>query len=122
MLASYINFRYFIVKLNIITKFASVMRIVAKRALVEFYTKHSGAKTALEEWHKKTKKAKWLNFADVKKTFRSADFVGNGRVVFNIKGNDYRLVALILFTVGMVYIRFVGTHDEYDNIIDIKTL
>ncbi|MCR5408532.1 MAG: type II toxin-antitoxin system HigB family toxin [Bacteroidales bacterium] len=98
------------------------MRIVAKRALVEFYTKHSGAKTALEEWHKKTKKAKWLNFADVKKTFRSADFVGNGRVVFNIKGNDYRLVALILFTVGMVYIRFVGTHDEYDNIIDIKTL
>lgn len=96
------------------------MRIIAKRALVEFYTRHSGAKTALEEWHKKTKTAEWLCFADVKKTFRSADSVGNGRFVFNIKGNNYRLVALILFSTGMVFIRFIGTHGDYDKIVDIK--
>ena len=68
------------------------MRIIAKRTLVEFYQKHSDAETAVEEWHKKTKNAKWTCFADVKKTFRSADSVGN----------SYRLVALILFSTGMV--------------------
>ena len=85
------------------------MRIIAKRTLVEFYQKHSDAETAVEEWHKKTKNAKWTCFADVKKTFRSADSVGN----------SYRLVALILFSTGMVYIRFMGTHSEYDSIKDI---
>ena len=98
------------------------MRIITKRSLVEFYQKHSDAKTALEEWHKKTKNAKWTSFADVKKTFRSADNVGNNRYVFNIKGNSYRLVVLILFSIGMVYIRFIGTHNEYDNIEDIKNI
>lgn len=116
------DFRYFIVKLNNLCNFASVMRIIAKRALVDFYTTHSDARTALEEWHKKTKEVKWNSFADVKKTFRSADSVGNGRYVFNIKGNNYRLIALILFTTGMVYVRFLGTHADYDRIEDIKTV
>lgn len=98
------------------------MRIIAKRTLVEFYQKHSDAETAVEEWHKKTKNAKWTCFADVKKTFRSADSVGNSRYVFNIKGNSYRLVALILFSTGMVYIRFTGTHSEYNRIKDIKNI
>lgn len=98
------------------------MRIIARRTLVEFYTKHPDSQTALEEWHKKTKEAKWSCFADLKKTFRSVDSVGNGQYVFNIKGNSYRLVALILFSTGMVYVRFVGPHAEYDRITDIKTI
>jgi len=98
------------------------MRIIAKRTLVEFYNAHNDAKTALEEWHKKTRNAKWSCFADVKKTFRSADSVGNGRFVFNIKGNDYRLVVLILFSTGMVYVRFIGTHAEYDRIKNTNSI
>ena len=98
------------------------MRVIAKKVLVEFYERHNDAKTALEEWHKKAKNAKWNCFADVKKTFRSADSVGDNRYVFNIKGNSYRLVALILFSTGMVYIRFIGTHSEYDRIRDIKNI
>ena len=98
------------------------MRVVAKKALVEFYTEHSDAKTALEEWYEKTQKAEWETFADVRQTFNSADSIGNNRVVFNIKGNNYRLVALILFKIKMVYIRFVGTHQEYDRIKDIKNI
>lgn len=98
------------------------MRVVAKKALVEFYTEHSDAKTALEEWYEKTQKAEWETFADVRQMFNSADSIGNNRVVFNIKGNNYRLVALILFKIKMVYIRFVGTHQEYDRIKDIKNI
>ena len=98
------------------------MRVIAKKALVEFYERHNDAKTALEEWHKKAKNAKWTCFADVKKTFRSADSVGDNRYVFNIKGYSYRLIALILFSTGMVYIRFIGTHGEYDRIKGIKNI
>ena len=98
------------------------MRVIAKKAIVSFYTKHNDAETALEEWFEKTEKAKWENFAELKKTFNTADYVGNGRVVFNIKGNNYRLVALVLFKIKMVYIRFIGTHDEYDKINDIENI
>ena len=94
------------------------MRIIAHSTLVLFYTKHADAKTAIEEWFHKTGKANWESFADIKKTFNSVDAVGNQRFVFNIKGNDFRLVALIKFKIKMVYIRFIGTHKEYDNIKD----
>lgn len=90
------------------------MRIVTHRTIVSFYQKHADSKTALEEWYIKTTKAKWTNFADIRQTFNSADAVGNDRFVFNIKGNDYRLVALILFKIKLVYVRFIGTHSEYD--------
>ena len=83
-----------------------------------FYTKHADAKTAIEEWFHNTEKANWDSFADIKKTFNSVDAVGNQRYVFNIKGNDYRLIALIKFKIKMVYIRFIGTHKEYDDIKD----
>ena len=97
-----------------------VMRVIAKSTLVEYYTKNPLAKTALEDWYEKTKNAEWTCFADIKRTFNSVDSVGNKRYVFNIKGNDFRLVVMILFTPQTVYIRFVGTHDEYDKIKDIK--
>lgn len=61
-------------------------------------------------------------FADIKKSFNSVDAVGNKRFVFNIKGNHFRIVALILFTPKILYIRFVGTHKEYDNIEDIDKI
>lgn len=98
------------------------MRIIAKKTLVEYYTAHNDAETALEDWHEKTVNAEWSCFADVRQTFNSADYVGNNRIVFNIRGNQYRLVALVLFRIKMVYIRFVGTHKEYDEIKEIETI
>ncbi len=97
------------------------MRIIAHRTLVEFYTKHTKAKTALESWYSKVSKASWENFADIKLSFNSSDSIGNQRYVFNIKGNDYRLIAIVKFKIQMVYIRFIGTHAEYDK-IDCKNV
>lgn len=98
------------------------MRIISKNKLVEYFTKVPQAKTALEEWYGKTKKAEWNSYADIKQTFNSVDAVGNQRYVFNIKGNDFRLIVLIQFTPHTVYIRFIGTHAEYDKIRDIKNI
>jgi len=82
------------------------MRIFVYKTLVEYYTKHLDSKTALEDWYNKTKEANWHNFAEMKKTFNSVDSVGNKRFVFNIKGNSYRLIAIVLFVPKYVYIRF----------------
>ena len=98
------------------------MRVIAKKTIVEYYTMHADAKTALEEWFEKAELADWQNFSDIKDNFRSADWVGNNRVVFNIKGNDYRLVVLVLFKIKMVYVRFIGIHAEYDKIQDISNI
>jgi len=92
------------------------MRVFVYRTLVEYYTKYPEAKVALEDWYNQTKEAKWNNFAEMKKNFNSVDSVGNKRFVFNIKGNTYRLVAIVLFKPKYVYIRFIGTHTEYDRI------
>jgi mRNA interferase HigB len=89
------------------------MRIVARKTIVNFYQNHADSKIALEEWYLKTYRAKWMCSADIKQTFNSVDSIGNDRFVFNIKGNDYRLVALILFKIKTVYVRFIGTHAEY---------
>ena len=94
------------------------MRVIAHRSLVLFYLKHSDAETALEEWYHKTTKSDWDSFADVKKTFNSVDAIGNQRYVFNIKGNDYRLVALVKFKLKIVYIRYIGLHKDYDRLKD----
>lgn len=96
------------------------MRIIAKSTLVAYYNRSPKAKASLVDWYEKTKKAKWKCFADIKKTFNSVDNVGNKRYVFNIKGNNYRMVVLIKFTVSHVLIRFIGTHTEYDQLNDIQ--
>ena len=98
------------------------MRVIARSTLVTYYTKNPQSKVALEDWYNKTKEAQWECFADIKKTFNSVDSVGNKRFVFNIKGNDYRLIVLIKFTISHVLIRFVGTHEEYDKIKDIQNI
>lgn len=90
------------------------MRIISFSAIREYVRKHADADIALRDWYKKTEKANWSCFADLKQTFNSVDYVGNDRYVFNIKGNDYRLVAMVFFATKKVFIRFIGTHREYD--------
>lgn len=97
------------------------MRIITRKVLIDFYTEHADAKSALEEWYSKAKKAEWGSFADMKRDFNSVDSVGNQRYVFNIKGNNYRLVVVVKFTPKTIHIRFVGTHSEYDR-IDCKNI
>lgn len=98
------------------------MRIIARKKIVDYYTIHPQAKSALDEWYKKTEEAEWQNLMDIKQTFNSVDYVGNQHYVFNIKGNDFRLVVVIKFTPQNVFIRFIGTHAEYDKITDIQNL
>lgn len=98
------------------------MRIFTEQAIKEYAEAHPDAKVALQEWTTIVKKSEWTCFADVKKTFNSVDNVGNQHYVFNIKGNNYRLIVVIKFTVKFVYIRFIGTHAEYDKITDCSVL
>lgn len=97
------------------------MRIIAKKALLNFWSKHHDAEQPLQAWYDEARKAAWNSFQDIKRKFGAASIVGNDRVVFNIKGNDYRLVVLVLFRRGKAFIRFVGTHKEYDK-IDAKNI
>jgi mRNA interferase HigB len=92
------------------------MRIIAHRTLVDYGKKNPDAKTALDSWYKTTKASEWKDYQDLLNTFNSVDFVGNQRFVFNIKGNNYRLVGKILFIQKIIYIRFIGTHGEYNKI------
>jgi mRNA interferase HigB len=92
------------------------MRIIAHRTIVLYGKEHADAKTALENWYKTVKAASWKDFQDIKDTFNGVDYVGNQRYVFNIKGNNYHLVGKILFVQQIIYIRFIGTHTEYDKI------
>ena len=97
------------------------MRIIARSKIIEYYTEHPDAETALEEWYQKVKKAEWTCFADMKQMFNSVDNVGNQHYVFNIRGNNYRLIVVVKFTMGYIFIRKVCTHKEYDK-IDCSTI
>jgi mRNA interferase HigB len=92
------------------------MRIFTEKAIKEFVEKYPDSKVALQEWTSIVKKSEWTSFADIKKTFNSVDAIGNQRYVFNVKGNNYRLVVVVKFTLGFIYVRFIGTHKEYDKI------
>lgn len=98
------------------------MRIISFSKLREYFDKESNSKVALQDWYKKGSKANWTNFSDLKNTFNSADNVGNGRVVFNVKGNHYRIIAIVRFKFQMVLIRWVGNHKDYDKLKDIDKL
>ncbi|RYM35192.1 type II toxin-antitoxin system HigB family toxin [Brumimicrobium glaciale] len=99
------------------------MRIIAFRRLREFFEeqKYADSEISLRAWYQVAKTADWENSNDLKKQFKNASIVGNTRVVFNIKGNDYRLVVAIDYEFQVIFIRFVGTHKEYDK-IDAKTI
>jgi mRNA interferase HigB len=97
------------------------MRIIARRTLREFWEKYPDAEQPLRTWYTRVRQADWHIPSDVKKAYRAASFVGNDRVVFNIKGNSYRLVVVVVYRHQAIYIRFIGTHHEYDN-IDVATI
>jgi mRNA interferase HigB len=92
------------------------MVIISYSKLRQFYQKHPDAEDALNNWYYLAENADWSNFHQVKSMFNSVDAVGNDRYVFNIRGNTYRIVAMIKFKARTVYIRFVGTHAEYNKI------
>ena len=97
------------------------MRVIAHRTLHVFWQQHPQAEQPLKAWYDEARKASWQTPAEIKAHYRSASFVGNNRVVFNIKGNDYRLIVAIAYRVGVVYIKFIGTHAQYDA-VDAATL
>jgi len=92
------------------------MQILAKSALRRFWERHKQAETPLKLWYAVVSDAKWANYADLKATFGTADIIGDSRVIFNIGGNKYRLVARISFAYGRVMVKFIGTHKDYDDI------
>jgi mRNA interferase HigB len=92
------------------------MRIVAKKALKDFWASHKGAEGPLKAWHAEAKAAHWRGPADVKGRYASASILKGNRVVFNIGGNKHRLVVAIHYASEIVFIRFVGTHAQYDAI------
>jgi len=92
------------------------MVVIAKKAINEFIENYPMSAKPMFEWYLKTKEADWTNFADIKKVFGATDSVGNGLYVFNIGGNKYRLIARIIFGARTVFIRFIGTHKDYDKV------
>lgn len=103
------------------------MRVIARRTLkcfVESRAAHAdqaALKAALDAWFDEVRRARWRNPADVKRHYRTASVVSADRVVFNIKGNDYRLVVAIDYEKGIVWIKWIGTHADYDR-IDVRTV
>lgn len=92
------------------------MHIVSRKTLSDYWEKHEIVKEALHAWFAEAENAQWKSPAEIKKRYSSGDPVGDNRFVFNIKGNDYRLVVKIHYNTGVIYIRFIGTHAEYDKI------
>lgn len=97
------------------------MRIIALGMLRTFWKKHPDAQIPLRSWYAQASHADRRNPTDIKLAYRNARFIANGRVVFNIKGNDYRLVVAVHYNRRMMFVRFVGTHREYDR-IDAATI
>ena len=92
------------------------MNVISKRTLIQFYKRHPQAKSALEVWHADARKAEWSTPDDIKMVYSSASFLKDNRVVFNIKGNDFRLIVHIDYKRKIVRVKFIGTHSEYDKI------
>jgi mRNA interferase HigB len=95
------------------------MRVISKKTMVNFYAIHSTSKASLEAFHQELKKAKWSKHSELKERYPSADLIAGNRYVFNIKGNDFRLVAEINFKKQLAFIIWIGTHAEYTK-LDVK--
>ena len=95
------------------------MRFLKRSKIIEAYTKHADAKVALRYWFIEARRADWGSLADVRIKFPSADLVGD-RLVFNIRGNNYRLIVRVRFDIKRLYFRFFGTHAEYGKIKDVS--
>ncbi len=97
------------------------MRIIARKALGEFWESHADAEGALKSWYHEVKVADWQTPQEIRERYGSADFLPDNRVVFNIRGNTYRLVVHVRYDIGIVFIRFIGTHVQHDR-IDAETI
>ncbi|MDP2163242.1 MAG: type II toxin-antitoxin system HigB family toxin [Hydrogenophaga sp.] len=97
------------------------MRVIAVSALRAFWERYPGAEQPLKAWYEEATSASWSQPADIKAQYRSANVLKNRRVVFNIKGNDYRLIVAIAYKLQIVYVKFVGTHKAYDA-VDAETI
>lgn len=93
------------------------VRVISRSTLQAFWKKHPDAEQPLKAWFAEVEKASWSGPADVRKRYGSADFVGSDRIIFNIRGNNYRLIVMVKYApIYCVYVRFIGTHKEYDNV------
>lgn len=92
------------------------MRVIAKKILRDFWAIHTDCEQQLKSWYKEAEEGKWKSPNDVKNYYPSASILENNRIVFNIKGNSYRLIVRINYYYQMVWIRFIGTHAQYDRI------
>lgn len=94
------------------------MRIISKKTLKDFYEqpKYRDSKNALESWYKEVLKLEWTNPNEIKNMYKNASIVGATKVVFNIAGNKYRLIVTINYYAKIVFIKFIGTHKQYDKI------
>jgi mRNA interferase HigB len=90
------------------------MKVLGRDKLLDFSQRHTSAKGALEAWLNEAEKAEWKTSQDIKDRYRSADFLAENRVIFNIKGNHVRLVVKVRYQNGIVVVEWVGTHAEYD--------
>ena len=97
------------------------MRVIAKKILREFWELHPNVEQALKSWYQETLKADWESPIDIKKDYPSASILLQNRAVFNIKGNHYRLIVKLNYEYKIIWIRFIGTHAEYDK-INAKTI
>lgn len=99
------------------------MHIISHKKLKDFFETpgREDSRVVLERWYDIAQQAEWHTLSDIREDFPATDYVGNQHYVFNIRGNSYRLVVVIKFTIGRAYIRFVGTHSEYDK-IDCSTI
>jgi mRNA interferase HigB len=102
---------------NIVTFIKTfVLRVIAKKVLREFWQKHADSEQQLKTWYQEACSANWRNTKDIKKVYPGASILADNRVVFNIKGNHYRLIIRINYDYQIVWVRFIGTHSEYDRI------
>ena len=90
--------------------------VIKRKTLKDYYSKHKETKSQLEAWYYEAKNSNWNNPVEIKEKFRTASIIGDNKVVFNINGNKYRLVTKINYRMKTVYIKFIGTHKEYDKI------
>lgn len=97
------------------------MRVIAVSTLRVFWKQHPEAEQPLKAWYEEASHAHWTQPSDIKDQYRSASILKNRRVVFNIKGNDYRLIVAVAYQLQIVYVKFIGTHKEYDA-VDAETI
>jgi mRNA interferase HigB len=97
------------------------MNVISRKTLREFWEKHADAEQPLKAWYYEADRAGWKNSAEIKAKYRTASILSSERVVFNIAGNKYRLIVVVKYRFKAVYVRFVGTHKDYDR-VDAETI